>query len=51
MAFLINPDFDHFNDTDKLCFILNNEKMIPNTARPAIIFLTNDLLLYTTVEK
>ncbi len=32
-AFLINPDFDHFNDTDKLCFILSNEKMIPNTAK------------------
>ncbi len=25
-AFLINPNFDHFNDTDKLCFTLSNEK-------------------------
>ncbi len=25
-AHLINPDFDHFNDTDKLCFILITEK-------------------------
>ncbi len=32
-TFLINPDFEHFNDTNELCFILSNEKMIPNTAK------------------
>ncbi len=32
-VFLINPDCDHFKDTDKLCFILSNEKIIPNTAK------------------
>ncbi len=32
-AFVINPDFDHFGDSDKLCFIVSNEKMIPNTAK------------------
>ncbi len=39
-AFLINPDFDHFNDTDKLCFILSNEKMIPDTAKACHNILT-----------
>ncbi len=39
-AFLINPNFDHFNDTDKLCFILSNEKTIPNTAKACHDILT-----------
>ncbi len=39
-AFLRNPYFDHFNDTDKLCFILSNEKMIPNTAKACHNILT-----------
>ncbi len=38
--FLINPDFYHFNDTDKLCFILSNGKMIPNTAKACHNILT-----------
>ncbi len=35
-AFHINqdPDFNHFNDTGKLSFILSNEKMILKTALP-----------------
>ncbi len=39
-AFLIIPDFDHYNDTDKLCFILSNEKMIPNIAMACHDILT-----------
>ncbi len=39
-AFLINPDFDHCNDTDKLCFILSNEKMIPSTTKACHNVLT-----------
>ncbi len=39
-AFLINSDFDHFNDTNKLCFILSNEQLIPNIAKASHNILT-----------